>query len=69
MKLFLNKFEALFKTTIGDSAKDMFYVEGLATAPARQRRGYGGMLLDTITALVRLSLLIHEANILKQSTG
>jgi len=43
------KTEAVVEKAIGDRTKDMFYVDGLATAPAEQGHGYGGAVLDSVT--------------------
>lgn len=39
--------------TLGDRVDKMWYIEGLYTHPDHQGRGYGGTLLDTVTAVVR----------------
>jgi len=52
---------------IGDRVKEMLYIDGLATAPAEQGRGYGGAVLDSVTkeadAQKRMTWLI-SSNIL-----
>jgi len=45
------KATALNESTLGDRAKDMYYIDVPGTAPASQGQGYGGMLVDAITAL------------------
>ena len=37
----------------GDGLDEMWYVDGLCTAPHSQGRGYSGTLLDEVTAMVR----------------
>jgi len=49
--------KAAVEEAIGDRAKDMLYVNVLATAPAEQGRGYGGAVLDNITKEVGSSQL------------
>ena len=43
--------------TLGEDVKDMIYLNLLATAPAFQRHGYGGALVDTIEDIVSIFLL------------
>jgi hypothetical protein len=53
----ISKAKATVEEVIGDRAKDMLYVNGLATAPAEQGRGYGGAVLDSVTKGVGSSRL------------
>jgi GNAT superfamily N-acetyltransferase len=41
------------KNKLGDQVKEMWYIDGLFTAPSSQGQGYGGALLDAITSQVR----------------
>ncbi|TDL27033.1 hypothetical protein BD410DRAFT_481752 [Rickenella mellea] len=43
------KLKVLLEKFVKDRAEKMFYVDMLATAPACQGRGYGGMLIETVT--------------------
>jgi len=45
------KVAALVKSTLGEKVKDMIHLNILATAPASQGLGYGGMLVDAIANL------------------
>jgi len=56
-KEMISKAKATMEEVIGDRAKDMLYVNGLATAPAEQGRGYGGAVLDSVTKEVGSSRL------------
>ena len=44
--------EKMINDTFGEGAKDMIYLGALATAPAFQRRGYGGALVEAINDIV-----------------
>ena len=44
--------EAELNNLLGKRLDDMIYVQGLATAPAAQGRGYGTALLSTIKSIV-----------------
>jgi hypothetical protein len=49
------KSKAVVQNIIGDNVKDMMYVNGICTSPASQGRGYGGAVLDSVTAIVSYS--------------
>jgi len=61
---FVAKHEAALEKFLGDAINDMMSVSGLATAPSKQRRGYGSTLVRTVTDIVRPILLTAQANIL-----
>jgi len=44
------KLDVAVGLALGDRVKKMWFVEELWTAPVNQGRGYGGALLDTVTA-------------------
>ncbi|KAI0660885.1 hypothetical protein C8Q70DRAFT_912741 [Cubamyces menziesii] len=50
-KEWANATKALLKDTLGDAAKDMIEVQGLVTAPEKQGRGYGTVLMRFVNAL------------------
>ncbi|KAI0335567.1 hypothetical protein GY45DRAFT_810945 [Cubamyces sp. BRFM 1775] len=43
--------KAMLQCTLGDTAKDMIEVQGLVTAPKKQGRGYGTVLMRFVNAL------------------
>jgi len=45
------------KNTLGNRVKEMWYIDGLFTAPSSQGQGYGGALLDAVTSQVRHAFL------------
>ncbi|KAJ3539695.1 hypothetical protein NM688_g6329 [Phlebia brevispora] len=42
---FLEKIRKAVRSSCGDRLQDMFYISGVATAPAKQRRGYASTLM------------------------
>ncbi|OCH92163.1 hypothetical protein OBBRIDRAFT_791545 [Obba rivulosa] len=48
---FFVKQQAVTEKIIGDEVKEMVTLRALATAPAKQRRGYGSMLVRVVTAV------------------
>ncbi|KDQ29466.1 hypothetical protein PLEOSDRAFT_1112289 [Pleurotus ostreatus PC15] len=46
----LGKITSATESIYGDRVKDMVHIDGLATRPQSQGRGYAGALLDTVTA-------------------
>ena len=50
----MTKLEKLV-STLGNDVEDMIQLDWLGTAPAFQRRGYGGALVETINDIVRQS--------------
>ncbi|OCH92164.1 hypothetical protein OBBRIDRAFT_469984 [Obba rivulosa] len=46
-----SKHETVIKEVLGDAVKDMVALGSLATAPSKQRLGYGTMLVRVVTAL------------------
>jgi len=60
------KSKAVVQNTIGDNVKDMMYVNGICTSPASQGRGYGGAVLDSVTAIAdaqRRAIWLISSNI------
>ncbi len=47
--------QAQVQDAFGARTSEMYEIQGLATAPAAQGRGYGKALVKTITDMVRLS--------------
>ncbi|OCH92169.1 hypothetical protein OBBRIDRAFT_471472 [Obba rivulosa] len=45
------KEEIAIKDAIGDRIKEIITLRGLATAPAKRRRGYGSMLMKAVTSI------------------
>ncbi|KAH9846938.1 hypothetical protein C2E23DRAFT_536770 [Lenzites betulinus] len=48
---FGEKMGVLYKNAFGDSREDMIEIEGLATAPAQQGKGYGTLLMLFVNAM------------------
>ncbi|KAI0916978.1 hypothetical protein AcW1_007708 [Taiwanofungus camphoratus] len=46
-----DKLDVAINAAIGDQKEDMIYLASLATAPAKQGRGYGTMLVHAVTAI------------------
>ncbi|KAH9899773.1 hypothetical protein C8Q73DRAFT_787620 [Cubamyces lactineus] len=57
----------LLRETLGDAVKDMIEVQGLATAPEKQGRGYATALMRFVNALVLLSRLSPKADAQERS--
>ncbi|OBZ77040.1 hypothetical protein A0H81_03751 [Grifola frondosa] len=49
---FSMKVSALVRSALGDRVADMIEIHSLATSPAKQGRGYGSALVNTVTARV-----------------
>ena len=49
----------LVNDNLGKSAADMVTLEAIATHPDYQRRGWGGALVDAVTAMVRGTLQLY----------
>jgi len=65
-KEMMSKAEATVEEAIGDRAKDMLFVDLLATAPAEQGRGYGSAVLDSITKeadIQNRATWLHSSNV------
>ncbi|KAJ3539696.1 hypothetical protein NM688_g6328 [Phlebia brevispora] len=48
---FSDKLRKAIRSSFGDRLKDMFYITSVATAPAKQRRGYASMLMRMACAM------------------
>ncbi len=53
----LQKITSATERVYGDRVKSMVHIDGLATSPQSQGRGYAGALLDAVTAKVQVFIL------------
>lgn len=63
MTEFMEKMQAAVKEAVGDRAADMLLLERLATAPAKQGRGYGTALCEALNDIVSQSRFMLYATV------
>lgn len=52
---FSTKVHKAVQDSVGDRKQNMFYVSGVATAPAKQHRGYASALMRMAADMVRIA--------------